>query len=245
MMYMYHNSVRQSIPFHSIYVASICQCILAKVDLFLAFLKSMFIHNERFILWGVFFLKFRKLKFPFGSAWKKVHQWNVSVQEKNLNSVWYAYQFALFQVPSASYIFMITPWLHKSFCPMYNPCESQIELSDTSLVFARASRLMFCLLQWMLSINTQATFRRLEDQTCLNVMAWEMTGWVWKRESWREEKLYWKASGCEAVTNGHVSCTSLSSLGTVKYYLVISDQRKMASAFFVPQFQVRCQFKYY
>lgn len=124
-------------------------------------------------------------------------------------------------MPSASYIFMITPWLHKSFCPMYNPCESQIELSDTSLVFARASRSMFCLLQWMLSINTQATFRRLEDQTCLNVMAWEMTGWVWKRESWREEKLYWKASGqsgCEAVTNDHVSCTSLSSLGTVKYY---------------------------
>lgn len=89
---------------------------------------------------------------------------------KNLNSVWHAYQFALFQVPSASYIFVITPWLHKSFCPMYNPCESQIELSDTSLVFARASRLMFRLLQQMLSINTQATFRRLEDQTCLNVM---------------------------------------------------------------------------
>lgn len=175
MMYMYHNSVRQSIPFHSIYVASICQCILAKVDLFLAFLKSMFIHNERFILWGVFFLKFWKLKFPFGSAWKKVHQWNVSVQ--NLNSVWYAYQFALFQVPSASYIFVITPWLHKSFCPMYNPCESQIELSDTSLVFARAQDWCFvCFNECCPSILRQHS----EDLKTRHA-------WMWWREKWLDE----------------------------------------------------------
>lgn len=139
---------------------------------------EVYVHPQwTFYSLGCFLSEILKAEVSFWICMKESASMECQCARKNLNSVWYAYQFALFQVPSASYIFVITPWLHKSFCPMYNPCESQIELSDTSLVFARAQDWCFvCFNECCPSILRQHS----EDLKTRHA-------WMWWRDKWLDE----------------------------------------------------------